>query len=94
MWSLSHTVQAYEYADAQIRKLPRRVLEDCARSWRVELELPRRGFNPRKWDYDTLADWVSSAALDESHGRCSSGGWELYVDPEGYTTVPFGPSDE
>lgn len=93
-WGLSHTVEAYEYADAQIRKLPRRVLEDCARAWRDELELPRRGFNPRKWDRDTLADWVSEKALDPDLGSCSNGGWALYVDPEGWTTVPFGPEDK
>jgi hypothetical protein len=93
-WSLSHTVDAYAYADARLRELPRRALQDAAMAWKSELreagELRGRGFNVRRVPIDILADFVSENALSE-RGRCSNGGRALYVDPEGWVTVPFGP---
>lgn len=96
-WSLSHTPDAYQYADARLRELPRRALQDAAIGWKAELrergELKGRGFNVRTVPFDVLADFVEEHALGE-HGRCTNGGHELYVDPDGFITVPFGPDDE
>jgi hypothetical protein len=93
-WSISHTTEALVYADAQIRALPASKLREAAIGWKSELresgELRGRGFNVRKLPVDALADFVAEHALGE-RGRCSSGGWELYVDPDGFITVPFGP---
>ena len=65
-WSLSHTIEAYAYADARLRELPRRQLQDAAMAWKAELresgELKGRGFNVRRVPYDALADWVSDQA--------------------------------
>lgn len=51
-----------------------------------------RGFNVRKLDRDTLVAFVTENALGD-HGSCMNGGGRLYVDPDGYVTVPFGPED-
>ena len=96
-WPLSHTAEAYAYAGARIRELPRRQLQDAAISWKDVLreagELTGRGFNVRRVPLAILVDFVSEQALSE-RGSCSNGGWELYVDPEGFITVPFGPETD
>lgn len=96
-WPLSHTADAYEYASYALRALSRRKLQDAAIGWKAELrkrgELSGYGFNVRTVPFDSLADFVEEHALGE-YGRCSNGGHELYVDPDGFITVPFGPDDE
>lgn len=90
-WSLSHTPEAYANADANIRRLPKRTLEQCAIAWKRELRIWGEvvpNFNARKLADDTLADFVSECAMGK-YGACSNGGHELYVDPEGFTTVSF-----
>jgi hypothetical protein len=91
-WPLSHTDEAYAAADRNLRKLPRRKLQDAAMGWKAELrelgELRGRGLNVRRVPFDILADFVSEHALGE-YGRCSNGGWELYVSPDGWARVPF-----
>lgn len=95
-WSLSHTQEAYAAADTNLRKLPKCKLIEAARGWLDEERerareeggcVPRR-INWRKVPTDAIADYVSERALGEG-GRCSNGGHELYVDPEGWITVPF-----
>lgn len=95
-WSISHTDEGLAYADAALRALPRRKLQDAAIGWKAELREigePVPNFNVRRIPIDALADFVAEHALGE-HGRCSNGGHDLYVDPEGWITVPFGPQDD
>lgn len=100
-WGLSHTAEAYQYAAERIAELTRRKLQDAAIGWKAALReyaaeqgepAPRFTFDVRKLPRDILVDFVVEHALGE-HGSCSNGGWELYVDPEGWITVPFGPED-
>lgn len=94
-WSISHTDEAIQYAADQIQKLPRRKLQEAAIGWKAELrergQLRGRGFNVRRIPRDILADFLTDHALEL--GRCSTGGHSLYVDPEGWITVPFGPEE-
>ena len=92
-WSLSHTVEAYQYAADQIGKLPRRTLESVAADWKRELGIPRSRFSVRRLDRETLTAFVQDHALSE-RGTCTNGGNALNVDPEGYVTVPMGPNDD
>lgn len=91
-WTLSHTIEAYQYASDQIAALPRRTLESVAADWKRELNIPRSKFSVRKLDRDTLVGFVQEHALGK-HGTSTSGGHALNVDPEGYVTVPFSPEE-
>lgn len=95
-WPLSHTAEGYAYAANRIAELPRRTLQDAAIGWKRGLkeagELKWRGFNVRRVPHDALVDFVTEHALSD-RGRCTNGGWELYVDPDGYILVPFSPEE-
>jgi hypothetical protein len=96
-WPISHTVEAIHNAANNIAKLPRKQLEIAAVSWKKELrqrgiKAPR--FNVRKLDRESLSNFVTECALSE-FGSCTNGGFQLYVDAEGWIQVPFGkPNDD
>ena len=95
-WPISHTDDALVFAAQEIAKLNRKTLEIAAVSWKNELRshkvrVPR--FNVRQVVREVLLDFVTTHALGE-FGRCSHGGWMLYVDAEGWIQVPFGPPRE
>lgn len=96
-WSLSHTSKALAYAADRIAALPLRTLRECAVGWKNDLRgagaLKGRGFNVRKLDRDALVAFVTEHALGD-HGSTTNGGGRLYVDPDGYVTVPFGPDED
>lgn len=90
-WPISHTDEGLHNVTANIAKLPRKQLEIAAVSWKKVLrengvKAPR--FNVRRLPLESLRNFVTECALGQ-FGRCTNGGWNLYVDAEGWIQVPF-----
>lgn len=105
-WSWSHTEKAYDYAERQVREiLDRERLDEAAACWAAttfpegdswdtafdiavyEKEKPRYAAMPRAEVAEYVWDRMCEAAT------CDNGGWNAWVDPEGFITVPFGPPE-
>lgn len=109
-WSWSHTAEAYEYAEQQLRELPRETLEIIFAEWRAAQEKHGRinpvyaGFNERKYERalayaktlpeERLADFIWERASEAA--TCDNGGFEAWLCPSGCGchTVPFGPTED
>ena len=91
-WPLSHTADGLAHAARMIDTLPVKSLREAAVGWKADMRergtLRGRGFNVKRLAREDLVAWVTEQALGE-HGRCSNGGQYLYVDPEGWITVPL-----
>jgi hypothetical protein len=90
-WPISHTDEGRRNAATNIAKLSRKKLEIAAISWKKVLrgngkKAPR--FNVQLLPLESLRNFVIECALGE-FGRCTNGGWNLYVDAEGWIQVPF-----
>ena len=85
-WSWCHTVEALEYARDRVLDMTDNEVERAIGF--VKAESP---------DYMDGAPYCEREALweyAESHRTCSNGGWDCYIDKQGYVTVPFGPEGE
>jgi hypothetical protein len=94
-WQWSHTEQAYHNAKENLYTLDKQTLAECLVEWklRIGVDVP---------DYDSLVEmykgllqcqlvekvWDFMSSYE--HGRtCDNLGFDAWVDPDGYVTVPF-----
>jgi hypothetical protein len=94
-WQWSHTIEAEENAKQNLYNLDKEVLADCLVDWKVQTGvevvdydstvemytgLPMTRLVELVWDY--MSHW--------EHGRtCDNGGFNAWVDKDGWVTVSF-----
>jgi hypothetical protein len=94
-WQWSHTQQAEDNAKQNLYNLSKEVLVDCLVDWKVQTGVEVSDYDStvdmykgllqcelveKVWDY--MSSW--------EHGRtCDNGGFNAWVDKDGYVTVSF-----
>lgn len=106
-WSWSHSDEAYEAAEANLRALPKEQLEIIYAEWRAAqgkggIIHDSDSFDERKYkralayaktlDDESLADFIWGRASEAA--TCDNGGWNAWMCPSGCHTVSFSPPDE
>ena len=93
-WEWSHTAEAYQDAETNLRALPQDTLAIIFAEWHAE---GKNGFSNYKHDRakakalklpaDIVADAVWEKAAEQA--TCTNGGWRAWVCPYGCHTVAF-----
>lgn len=103
VWEWSHTQEAYEMAQAWLYEQPREwlveaiVAGECEtydgdnieqyEQSRIAFYTQTRGNGEYLLYHDLLADRAWEIA--ESHRTCSNGGFDLYIDRQGWYRIPL-----
>jgi len=108
-WSWSHTQEAYESAESNLRALPKETLNVIFAEWRAAqgkggIIHDHDEFNQRKYERalnyaktlpdDVLTDFIWEQASE--HATCDNGGFNAWMCPSGCGChcVSFSPPDE